>query len=90
MAQVLLVLALSLRCSALRPTASPLVGTRWNLRLNVGLESGTWMPKRFPGWAESGARLLVDCEVEFSDAACAEAEAEVPIRRVPSDGFGAD
>ncbi len=25
------------------------------------------MPKRYPGWAESGARLVVDAEIEFTD-----------------------
>lgn len=46
---------------------SPLVGTQWKLNLDVGLQPGTWMPKRFPGWAESGARLGLGLEVEFSD-----------------------
>lgn len=45
---------------------SLLANTRWKLRLDVGLEPGTWMPKRFPGWAESGARLGLDVTVEFS------------------------
>mmetsp|Transcript_26733 Transcript_26733/g.37683 ORF Transcript_26733/g.37683 Transcript_26733/m.37683 type:complete len:330 (+) Transcript_26733:65-1054(+) len=47
--------------------SSLLVNTQWKLRLDVGLQPGTWMPKRFPGWAESGARLGVDVLVEFTD-----------------------
>ena len=45
---------------------SPLTGTQWRLNLDVGLQPGTWMPKRFPGWAESGARLGLDIQVEFT------------------------
>ena len=37
----------------------------WNLQLDVGLQPGTWMPKRFPGWAASGARLGVGVTVQF-------------------------
>lgn len=47
-------------------TNSLLANTRWKIRLDVGLQPGTWMPKRHPGWAESGARLVVDTVVEFS------------------------
>lgn len=46
---------------------SRLTDTRWRVRLDVGLQPGTWMPKRYPGWAESGARLVVDAEIEFTD-----------------------
>jgi hypothetical protein len=46
---------------------SLLTNTRWKLRLDVGLQPGTWMPKRFPGWAESGARLGLEVQVEFND-----------------------
>lgn len=45
---------------------SPLVNTKWNLRLDVGLQPGTWMSKRFPGWAESGTRLPLNVDVEFT------------------------
>lgn len=46
---------------------SMLTDTRWRIRLDVGLQPGTWMPKRYPGWAESGARLVVDADIEFTD-----------------------
>jgi len=46
---------------------SKLTTTKWRVRLDVGLQPGTWMPKRYPGWAESGARLVVDAEIEFTD-----------------------
>merc|ERR1712238_235411 len=41
--------------------------TKWKLSLDVGLQPGTWMPKRYPGWAESGARLGLDVAVEFTE-----------------------
>lgn len=47
-------------------TPSSLTNTRWKLRLDVGFQQGSWMPKRFPGWAESGARLPLDVDVEFT------------------------
>mmetsp|Transcript_13593 Transcript_13593/g.19922 ORF Transcript_13593/g.19922 Transcript_13593/m.19922 type:complete len:287 (-) Transcript_13593:319-1179(-) len=47
-------------------TTSLLTNTQWKLNLDVGLQPGTWMPKRFPGWAESGARLGLDIEVQFT------------------------
>jgi len=42
----------------------------WKLRLDIGLQPGTWMPKRYPGWAESGGRLGFDIEVKFTDRPC--------------------
>lgn len=39
-------------------------GTRWKVMLNIGRESGTWMPKT---WGVSGERLLINLEVEFTD-----------------------
>jgi len=48
-------------------SSSLLINTRWKAGLDVGLQPGTWMPKRFPGWAESGARLGLDLDVEFTD-----------------------
>ena len=35
------------------------------------------MPKRFPGWAESGARLGLDVDIEFSDTRSSERESLV-------------
>ncbi|VEU40849.1 unnamed protein product [Pseudo-nitzschia multistriata] len=46
---------------------SRLTSTKWRVRLDVGLQPGTWMPRRYPGWAESGARLVVDADIEFTD-----------------------
>jgi len=37
--------------------------TRWRLMLNIGRESGTWMPKT---WGASGERLRIHLELEFS------------------------
>ena len=65
--------ALALSTSA----ASPLTKTKWRLLLDVGLQPGTWMPKRFPGWAESGARLPLDIDVEFTDEPCDQRESLV-------------
>ena len=62
---------------ALSSSASLLTNTKWSLLLDVGLQPGTWMPKRFPGWAESGARLPLDIDVEFSDEPCDQREALV-------------
>ena len=51
------------------PTAalSTLASSRWRLKLNFGLEDGSWMPKTVDGWGESGARLLVTTDVAFED-----------------------
>ena len=68
--------ALALSASA----ASPLTKTKWRLLLDVGLQPGTWMPKRFPGWAESGARLPLDIDVEFTNEPCDQRESLVGPR----------
>jgi len=41
-----------------------LVGSKAKLKLDVGREEGTWMPQN---WASSGARLLVNVDVEFTN-----------------------
>ena len=46
---------------------STLASSRWRLKLNFGLEDGSWMPKTVDGWGESGARLLVTTDVAFED-----------------------
>jgi hypothetical protein len=46
---------------------SILTNTKWKVQLDIGLQPGTWMPKRYPGWAESGSRLVFDAEIEFTD-----------------------
>lgn len=55
---------------AIQPlAASSLVNTEWNFRLDVGQQPGTWMPKRYPGWGESGARLGIGgLRVRFGSA----------------------
>lgn len=47
---------------------SPFVNnsTKWRVQLNFGLEPGSSMPKRFPDWAASGARLGVPVELLFT------------------------
>eukprot|EP00578_Thalassiosira_sp_NH16_P015843 CAMPEP_0181111752 /NCGR_PEP_ID=MMETSP1071-20121207/19443_1 /TAXON_ID=35127 /ORGANISM="Thalassiosira sp., Strain NH16" /LENGTH=305 /DNA_ID=CAMNT_0023195667 /DNA_START=126 /DNA_END=1043 /DNA_ORIENTATION=+ len=62
---------------ALSSPSSPLIDTKWKLRLDVGLQQGSWMPKRFPGWAESGARLPLDVDVEFTSRPSPERESLV-------------
>jgi hypothetical protein len=39
---------------------------RWRVRLDFGLEPGSGMPRRFPEWAASGARLGVPVELSFT------------------------
>lgn len=46
---------------------SPFVNSRWILRLDFGLEPGSFMTQRFPDWAASGARLGVPVELLFTD-----------------------
>jgi len=46
---------------------SPFVASRWIHRLNFGLEPGSFMPRRFPEWASSGARLGIPVELCFTD-----------------------
>lgn len=50
---------------------TPLVGTTWKIRLNVGRETGSWMPAE---WAKSGARLMVNTEVQFEGSSITEDE----------------
>eukprot|EP00568_Trieres_chinensis_P001655 CAMPEP_0183301350 /NCGR_PEP_ID=MMETSP0160_2-20130417/7498_1 /TAXON_ID=2839 ORGANISM="Odontella Sinensis, Strain Grunow 1884" /NCGR_SAMPLE_ID=MMETSP0160_2 /ASSEMBLY_ACC=CAM_ASM_000250 /LENGTH=295 /DNA_ID=CAMNT_0025463949 /DNA_START=19 /DNA_END=906 /DNA_ORIENTATION=- len=64
---LLLAHTLSTSVALQQQSASSLTSTRWKLRLDVGLQPGSWMPKRFPGWAESGARLGLDVEVQFTN-----------------------
>ena len=47
-------------------STSPLSETKWKLNLDIGYQNGSWMPKRFPGWGESGARLGINVGVEFT------------------------
>lgn len=63
--------------SALSASSSLLTNTKWKLRLDIGIQPGTWMPKRFPGWGESGARLPLEVEVEFTDTVSAKRESLV-------------
>lgn len=54
--------------------ASTLVGTSWRLKLDVGLEPGSWMPRKIEGWGASGARVLVDALVDFDATPASEGE----------------
>ena len=54
--------------------ASTLVGTRWRVKLDVGLEDGSWMPKTVEGWGASGARVIVNVDVDFDEALLGEGE----------------
>ena len=47
-------------------STSPLTETKWKLNLDIGYQNGSWMPKRYPGWGESGARLGINVDVQFS------------------------
>ena len=58
-------------------SSSPLTNTKWKLKLDIGFQQGSWMPKRFPGWAESGARLPLDVDIEFTSQPCPQRESLV-------------
>ena len=45
---------------------SPLTETKWKLNLDIGYQNGSWIPKRFPGWGQSGARLGINVDVQFT------------------------
>jgi len=47
-------------------STSPLTETKWKLNLDIGYQNGSWMPKRFLGWGESGARLGINVDVQFT------------------------
>lgn len=51
---------------------SPFIDSRWIVRLDFGLEPGSFMPQRFPEWAVSGARLGVPVELWFTNDIVAE------------------
>eukprot|EP00747_Dinoflagellata_sp_TGD_P170465 gnl/TRDRNA2_/TRDRNA2_202087_c0_seq1.p1 gnl/TRDRNA2_/TRDRNA2_202087_c0~~gnl/TRDRNA2_/TRDRNA2_202087_c0_seq1.p1 ORF type:complete len:407 (-),score=47.71 gnl/TRDRNA2_/TRDRNA2_202087_c0_seq1:33-1253(-) len=53
--------------SALGPSADyAMVGSKWRIILDVGLEEGTWIASLFGSdWGASGARLLLPVDVEF-------------------------
>jgi hypothetical protein len=53
---------------------SSLLGTSWRLKLDVGLEPGSWMPKKIDGWGASGGRVLVDALVDFDASPVGESE----------------
>jgi len=53
--------------SSSSPSLLTTTNEEWKLTLNVGLQPGTWMPKRYPGWAESGGRLIFDAQIQFTD-----------------------
>lgn len=49
--------------AAPKSTVQLLDNSRWRLMLNIGRETGTWMPKT---WGVSGERLLMNLEMEFT------------------------
>ena len=53
---------------------STLIGTSWRVRLDIGLERGSWMPKNIKGWGGSGARVVVSALVDFEAELANEAE----------------
>ena len=59
---------LLLLLSSVDAYSSTLLGTSWRIKLNIGLEQGSWMPRNVEGWGESGARVLVDALVDFDAA----------------------
>ena len=61
-------------CTCSTGYTSTLLGTSWRLKLDVGLEPGSWMPKKIDGWGASGARLLVDALVDFEASPAGESE----------------
>ena len=61
-------------CTCSTGYTSTLLGTPWRLKLDVGLEPGSWMPRKIDGWGASGARVLVDAVVEFDAAPAGESE----------------
>jgi len=54
------VLGLAIRA----PLPTRLANTEWKLQLNIGRETGTWMPT---AWGASGARLAFEVGVQFLD-----------------------
>ena len=55
---------------------STLIGSRWRIKLDLGLEPGSWMPNTIEGWGASGSRCIVNVDVEF-DADAAETSEEL-------------
>ncbi|EOD20699.1 hypothetical protein EMIHUDRAFT_241908 [Emiliania huxleyi CCMP1516] len=53
---------------------STLIGTSSRVRLDIGLERGSWMPKNIKGWGGSGARVVVSALVDFEAEPANEAE----------------
>ena len=46
---------------------STLLGTRWRMKLNLGLEPGSYMPQTIPNWGSSGVRVIVNADVRFTE-----------------------
>ena len=53
---------------------STLQGTSWRIKLDLGLEPGSWMPRTVEGWGTSGGRLLVDALIDFAESSATEGE----------------
>lgn len=53
-------------------SVSTLVGSRWRLKLDIGLEPGSYLART--DWGSSGGRLRFDAVVDFEEAPASEAE----------------
>lgn len=51
---------------------SSLIGSQWQLKLNVGIEPGSYLART--GWGASEGRLIVNTAVRFEDTKVTEAE----------------
>ena len=71
-APLLLTTLATLTVPATPLSSSTLFGTQWKVKLNVGLERGSYMSTT--EWGKSGGRLIVDATVDFSFEPYDEAE----------------
>ena len=56
------------------PPSSTLVNTKWRVKLDLGLEEGSWMPNTIEGWGASGGRCIVNVDVSFDEKAAGRSE----------------
>ena len=69
-----LIFALPLLTPGRVATPSTLTGTDWQIKLNLGLEDGSWMPNTIEGWGASGGRAIVNVHCTFLADAAGEGE----------------
>ena len=48
-------------------SSSPFIGSRYSVRLNLGLEPGSSMSQHYPEWGQSGGRLGIPLELDFTN-----------------------